>query len=68
MADMADMAELTNRACLVAGQETSTRDLPDHQTTHANHPTNLAALRMRWTAAHASDPHAPCGAHVCACA
>ena len=60
---MADMAELTNRACLVA-QETSTRDLPDHQSIHADHPSVLAALRTPWAAAHARVPLAQCGAHV----
>ena len=46
---MADLGELTNRACFVAG-EVDPRDLPGHQSTQGDHPTELVELRMRGSA------------------
>ena len=47
-------------AARVSRQERSTRDLPDPQTTHADHLTELAALRTPGPAGHATAQLAPC--------
>ena len=62
---MADLGELTNRACFisVSWQERSSRDLPRHQSTQGDQPTDLGVLRIRGAAVSTSVLFAPSAGH-----